>query len=349
MASCSYFVTGANSGCGLEAARQLAVHFSQQQQETSAITTIYLLCRSEEKALAAIETINKSVRSVNGKTNTENLRLEFLKFDACDDEETICKNMTLPPGNDNSPTIGGILLNAGGFGDGKEITPPEPNTSSGRRTACEIAKLNITGHVILVRHLLATQKTDASTRIIAVGSESAIVTPLDRSKANFVAHLEGTVPLEDKIFSFDYAWTKRILALYWAAFARHHPDFYVVTVSPGAVPSTQILNRGSVSLLIKAAAYIHQLQIFGGSHSVEAGAKRYIDALLGHGLFEQGRDTGESKDENQNAGPPESGSFLASREGFTRDFGDVRCVKNGEFICDRELQDRAWAAVQEFV
>lgn len=373
----AYFVTGANSGCGLEAARLLALHFSEHQHQSplsengdgatnkehceernANTTTIYLLCRSEKKAQDAIQDIRTSLRSVGGTNSEHVVRLEFLQFNAYDDEATIRRNIALKLGKEaNPPTLGGILLNAGGFGETEKTnrnsnsysknknknTPNSPTTTTTTSPergpeACGIAKLNLIGHVFLFRHLMAFCQIDDQAnkpRIVPVGSEATVCTPgMDCCAADFVAHLRGTVPAKDKRMGVNYAWTKTILALYWAAFARHNPQFEVVTVSPGAVPGTQLLKQQQVTPALRAVAAIGQLPCFGGHHTVQDGAERYLAALLGMGDLQE---------------PIQSGSFWASRKGFCRDFGDMTTLKKGKCFGDTDLQDKAWAAVQKFV
>eukprot|EP00546_Thalassionema_frauenfeldii_P019068 CAMPEP_0178894952 /NCGR_PEP_ID=MMETSP0786-20121207/303_1 /TAXON_ID=186022 /ORGANISM="Thalassionema frauenfeldii, Strain CCMP 1798" /LENGTH=232 /DNA_ID=CAMNT_0020565101 /DNA_START=247 /DNA_END=945 /DNA_ORIENTATION=+ len=229
-------------------------------------------------------------------------------------------------------TIGGILLNAGGFGDGRnKRTTKEKNVSNDTDDslqACSIAKLNIIGHVVLVHHLL---RADESTRIIAAGSEASFATPgvtMDYASADFVSHLSGSSKVA---MGMDYGWTKGILALYWAAFARHHTNVFVRIVSPGAIAETQLLRQESVSSFMRTVA--RMAQWFGGSHSVQEGAKRYVDSLL----------LPSSSDGDA------SGSFWASRQGFVHDYGNVATIKNGKFVADEALQDKAWEAVNKFL
>lgn len=327
----SYFVTGANNGCGFEATRMLALRLSEanDNDNNEDNVTIYLLCRSEEKANAAIQEIRKSLVENN------RVHLKFMKFDAYDDEATIRKNISHAiQGEENPPTIAGILLNAGGFG---ELQPADnnKNTEESVPGACGIAKLNLIGHIFLVRNILNLCKTDSSTRIVPVASEAAFATPgMDYETADFVAHLSGTVAKKDKMMGADYGWTKGILALYWAAYAKHHPEHVVATVSPGAVPSTKLMNQGAVSPALRTIAKITQWQCFGGSHTVQDGAERYVMALLGTGPFGDGFTSGE---------------FWASTRGFAKDFGKVAELKKGKFVADVKLQDKAWTAVQTFV
>ncbi|OEU21869.1 hypothetical protein FRACYDRAFT_232014 [Fragilariopsis cylindrus CCMP1102] len=327
-----YFITGANSGCGLEAARQLSIHFSQQQEnqvENNNVNNdesindkvkIYLLCRSEEKANEAMADIGTS-------------NLEYMKFDAYDDSETIRENicLSLPPNDDNKVVIGGIILNAGGF-----------------------------GHAILVNHLISMYKIDdkanttTRTRIVAVGSEASFASPgitMDYKTASFVEHLSGTVAYKDRSFGIDYGWTKGILALYWAAFARRHPELYVITVSPGAVSNTKLFTQEGVSPFLRGIARLSQC--LGGNHTVEEGAKRYVDALLLSNDVYNINIIVDSNNENNNGDVtqhlPASGNFLASRKGFTKDYGNVAFHKKGGFVTDIKLQDKAWDAVNQFL
>mmetsp|Transcript_18937 Transcript_18937/g.38928 ORF Transcript_18937/g.38928 Transcript_18937/m.38928 type:complete len:340 (-) Transcript_18937:814-1833(-) len=338
METLSFFVTGASSGVGLEATRQLARGLSRQQQQQQqqqpnntndnndkVAPIIYLLCRSEEKAQAAIEDIHKSIGE-SSSSNSNSIQLTFLEFDAYDDAETIRSSIQLS----RATKIGGILLNAGGFGEATTTIDKKNSSSS------NIAQLNIIGHVVLVHHLLSVGKTVKSTRIVAAGSEASFVTPgltIDRYKtADFVAHLSPSMSMSKSnrmAIGTEYAWTKGILALYWAAFARHHPELFVVTVSPGAVSDTQLLSN--VPFLLRAVARMSQWSCLGGSHTVQEGAKRYVDALL-------------------TATPAESsGDFLASRKGFSQDFGSVGTLAKGRFVTDVELQDKAWEAIQKFI
>ena len=352
MAPRLYFVTGANSGCGLEATRQLATQFlaetdTCENENYSGVniskgkttrTIIYLCCRSKENANVAIEDIwgNIGIQENDDKS----VRLEFLHFDAYEnDNDVIRENIKvalhrIPTEAGASPIVGGILLNAGGFGDGKN----GPTVSKGNGfEGCRIAKLNLIGHAKFVKQLLELAQTDSSTRLVAVGSEAAFCTPGLISfgiDTDFVGHLAGTVPFKERYMGASYGWIKGILALYWAAFARHHPELYVVTVSPGAISNSRFLNQAAVSPAVKLIAKASQWSCFGGSHTVQDGAQRCVDAIMGDGIFEQQH---------------HSGSFLASRSGFARDFGSVATLERGKFVADTDLQDRAWEAVNKFL
>lgn len=328
-----YLVTGANSGIGLEASKQLAQNLGGYRHDKAHDdVTIYMLCRSKERARAAMEAIGKPKI------------LRFLKFDATDSAETIQRDCVdkLP----DDIKIKGILLNAGGFGDDKlnnkkarndkrQASSTSTDTTASLAdeipVACNIAQTNIIGHAILIDRLLKANKIDSSTRIVASGSEASFASgiQMDFQKADFEGILMGTTSL-GIIPGVEYGWTKAILALYWAAFARHHPDLFVVTVSPGSVSTTNLLNQGAVPPFLRGVSKI--AMFLGGSHTVSAAAKRYIDALLGE------------EDSSQ-----VSGSFCASRKGYTENYGDVSTLKTGEFVGNLALQDKAWDAVNKFI
>lgn len=338
-----YLITGANSGCGLEAARQLAVHFASSNTNVQrhshhddgsdgvGRTKIYLLCRSEAKARQAIIDIG-----------TDNVH--FLLFDATHDADTIRLNVVnnIP----DSEVVAGIVLNAGGFGDIPSSLEKQNMNSVVKvdgvvvptKKACSIAQANIIGHAILVDQLLKSGKFGPSARIVAVGSE-AVLTPgaeMDWKNANMAERLAGTVRTPNN----DYGWIKGILALYWTAFARHHPELYVLTVSPGAVGSTNLLVQGGATPTIRFFSRV--FMFFVGAHSVQDGAKRYVDALLDRDMPSS---SSTSNTENELA----SGSVLLSRKGFTKDYGRIDQLKKGQFVADTSLQDEAWDAVNQFL
>lgn len=93
----NYIVTGANSGLGLDTARQLALMPHTKM--------VYLACRTEAKALKAIDDIVRIGKAPKSK-------LTFLYFDASADKDTIERSIlgSLPSGE----TINGLILNAGG-------------------------------------------------------------------------------------------------------------------------------------------------------------------------------------------------------------------------------------------
>ena len=72
-----YLVTGANVGLGYEATRQLALKDDTQK--------VYLACRTESKALQAIEDLSKTY-------GIDSKKLQYIHFDALNSKEDIMKH-----------------------------------------------------------------------------------------------------------------------------------------------------------------------------------------------------------------------------------------------------------------
>ncbi len=91
----SVIITGANSGLGKEAARQLA-----QLPETK---RIILACRNEERAKAA----QKSLEETTGKSIFEIILMDVSKLDSVKADVASIKE-----------PVEGLVMNAGGMGGG---------------------------------------------------------------------------------------------------------------------------------------------------------------------------------------------------------------------------------------
>lgn len=99
----NYLVTGANSGLGLDASRQLSLLPDTKM--------VYLACRTESKALKAIDDIVSNA-------NAPNEKLKFVKFDCSSSKDIIEKIVDdLPDGE----KLDGLILNAGGMVRGEEV------------------------------------------------------------------------------------------------------------------------------------------------------------------------------------------------------------------------------------
>ena len=294
-----YLVTGANSGVGLEATRQLLIGHKKNK--------VFMLCRSKERANSAIST------QLGNPTN-----VEFIEFDATNDKKaTIILR-------DDDIMIDGILMNAGGFGDGKT----DAECSEGG--ASKIADLNLLGHVALIKNLIKEKKLKKGCRIVASGSEACFTIPKkDWYTADYAQHLQGKAV--NTIFM--YSWIKGIVALYWSAFARHYPQYYVTTVSPGSMENTGFYNQKGVTGIVTFASRIATM--VNGNHSLKEGAERYLDSLL-------------STDDNGSylSNEKNSGTFLAHRKGYTKDFGDVTKDPKGTHFGDTKIQNLVFDAVE---
>ncbi len=307
-----YIVTGANSGLGLEATRQLAM--------LDKTVCIYLACRSEERANAAIKELIKN-------TNRHNV-FKFLQFDASSKRSAQEAARKI-----KEKHIHGLILNAGGTGPDTEGKKKESGLTS-------IAEINLLGHVVLVDELQTTGKLGKGSRIVYAGSEAArgvksmSIPPPDwgRSVDFFTDHLNGSAY---KIFdvSTAYSYIKGIAALYFAAYARRYPEIYVATVSPGASKTNLIQQQTGGFLKTLVAKLMMPLgKMVGVVHGADVGAKRYVDAVT-----------------NATHWTYPSGAFVASAKNASGPICNQIEVPHGEVFGDKTMQDFAWEAMRKSV
>ena len=261
----SVLITGANAGLGKEAAKQLATQ--------NGIEKIYLACRNEEKAQAA----KTSLHADTGRDI-----FEIIIMDVSDPE-----SVKSAVANLNKP-IDAVVLNAGGTG-GK--TPNHVDTNG----VTHIFAANVLGHVILVEELLAKQLITST--VLYAGSEAArgiakmgITKPelTSSSVDEFVSIANGKKfgPDGDPLDIYSYI---KLVATYWmGAMAKKHPHIRFVTMSPGGTTGTNGMDNLP---FLKKLFFKHVggvlMPILGMMHSVETGAKRYVDGLL-NPKFESG-------------------------------------------------------------
>ena len=119
-------ITGANSGCGFECARQLAL--------IDGVEKIYLACRSHEKSEAAKE----QLQNLTNKKKFEILVLDVSNLESVRDGMKQLKD---------EPVLDGVVLNAGGAGG----IPPNALTVDG---VTKSMAANLLGHVLLVDELI---------------------------------------------------------------------------------------------------------------------------------------------------------------------------------------------------
>jgi NAD(P)-dependent dehydrogenase (short-subunit alcohol dehydrogenase family) len=318
-----YLVTGSNSGLGLDAARQMAL-----KPETK---RVYLACRTESKALAAIDSLVMDYTVPREK-------LVFVPFDASASKETIATQITagllVPSSSDEK--IDGLIFNAGGMGFDNSGLATGPNN------VLDMFQINLMGHI----HLLDTLKSNNylkpnETVIVYAGSEAARGVPvmgmsapkLPDSLEEYQKVINGTA-----FKKFDtmevYGQVKAIAALYWASWAREHPQYYVISVSPGATRGTAIAGHKSIPKVMRVIfpTVFRMMDFLGMAHPVRVGAKRYVDAVDRQGDFEQFA----------------SGSFVASAHGVSGRVMDQSKHPRGAVFADHKKQDIVYNAVQAF-
>ncbi|MEM7300129.1 MAG: SDR family NAD(P)-dependent oxidoreductase [Pseudomonadota bacterium] len=301
----SVLITGANAGLGREAARQLALHNGVEQ--------ILLGCRNAAKAEAAKAALVK-------ETGRDIFSIVIMDVADVASVKSAVAKLSAP--------VDAVILNAGGTGG----RTPNDLTRSG---VTNIFAANVLGHVVLVDELLERQLVTST--VLYAGSEAARGIPKmgvarpeisSASVEEFTAIADGSKfgPKADPLDV--YGTIKLTGALWMASMARQHPHIRFVTMSPGGTTGT----NGMDDLPFMKKLFFKYvggtlMPIFGMMHSVEKGARRYVDGLL-NPKFETGR-------------------FYASRSGSPTG-PVVDQVKIDAFLGDTWAQDNANRAVHQF-
>ncbi|MGY3569539.1 SDR family NAD(P)-dependent oxidoreductase [Vibrio paucivorans] len=251
-------ITGANAGIGFESARQLA------QQD--GINKIILGCRSLTKAREA----KAQLEALTGKNI-----FEILILDVSNSSSVRSAVTTL-----NAP-LDAVVLNAGGTGG----RTPHQLTSDGVTT---IFAANVLGHVVLVEELIKHQLVTST--ILYAGSETARGIPkmgvakpeLTSSSVDEFASIADGSKFNSNADPLDIYGTIKLTGTLWmASMARQHPHLRFVTMSPGGTTGTNGMD--DLPFLKKVFfKYVGGLvmPMLGMMHSVEKGAKRYLDGLF---------------------------------------------------------------------
>ena len=255
-------LTGGSEGIGYEACRQLAT--------LPGCEKIVLTSRSEARATAATEALAK----LTGKPLT--------LFGVCALDNNSPKSIkaavaAMPTG------IDALILNA-------SAPPPMPisKMSTERAGVAECMQGTCVGNLELLEGLIAAKKLSKGCRVIFSGSELTrktwLFTGLQPSvvlnKGKIAAHVSSPpsdcVPIRSSFAA--YSTAKLIATLAISGLAKEHPDFYFATVSPGGVATNlykQLPQPMSGLMLHCSCMFV----AFRAAHSVEEGAKRYVDAV----------------------------------------------------------------------
>lgn len=253
----SVLITGANSGLGKDAARQLALQDGMQK--------IYLACRNEAKAEAA----KADLEQVTGMRIFEIVRLDVSNLDS------VRSALGQLP-----EAIDAVVLNAGGIG-GKN---PGADTAYGVKY---IFAVNVLGHVLFLEELLKAGKvrqvaiyagSEASRGISKMGVKKPAMK--DHSVEEFISVMDGSFFGKKFDPMVAYSYVKYMAALWMSSLARQYPQVRLVTVSPGGTSGTE----GAKDLPFMMRFMFKTLSatimpLFGLMHKLETGAKRYVDVL----------------------------------------------------------------------
>lgn len=271
-------LTGATSGLGFEAARQLA-------ERASTGDRILLAARSLAKARAARDTLVD-------QTGISRDTVGILAFDLTDPT-------TIRSALDRlDETIDAVVLNAGGLAGTDHAGQPRI-TATGQT---ELFAMNVGGHAVLVEELHARSRLAPGATVMFVGSEvvrgvPSLNVPTPRLpaghgdvEATVHAIMTGAHAGAGYDLHTDYALVK-LLGTAWATHLHETLGhrYRILTVSPGATNSA--LGTWSLSGFLQALwnrISLPWLSQTSPAHTVETGAARYLEVLQSD-RFEGGR------------------------------------------------------------
>lgn len=304
----SILITGGNSGLGFEAARQFALR--------EGISKIVLACRNQARAEAA----RRQLGELTGKKIFEILIVDVGDLQSCQKAAEELRTQ-----------VDGIVLNAGGGGG----TDPTKLTKDG---VMFIFAINVLGHVHLTDLLMNNGKLSNGGSVMYVASFAARGAPevgatkpsiKSGSVEEWASVANGTKFATNKTYTDIYGSVKLMGALWTMSMARKHPDMRFITVDPGMARGTS----GTATLpwhqrwVMNTAMWV--MHLLGRAHSVDVGAKRYVDVLLSDDEFE-------------------SGAWWGSKKGPTGELAN-QVEHWPEIIGSESAQDNANAVIHDFI
>lgn len=265
-------VTGANSGLGFEAARQLA---------ELGYESIVLACRTEAKAEAA----RTELVELTGLDRFSTLAVDVAEIAS---SQAAAQELV-----ERAMSFDSVLLNAG-------LVPNDLNRTS---DGIEVAfAASLIGHHIITEALLEAGLVNDGGVVVLVGSEAAnddMPKAMGMGVYDFVKgepSAFGATPAE-AMENFarsqngpgydgnrQYSSTKAFSAWWSAAMARRHPGpVRFFTVSPGANMSTNAARHTTGAFKVMLAVMRRVGRYIGMDQPIDKGAGRYLDVLHGNG------------------------------------------------------------------
>lgn len=263
----SILITGANSGLGFEAAKQFA--------QRKGISKIILACRSEARAQQALQKLEQ----LTGKNIFETLIVDVGDLESC-----------RKAAEDLDSKVDGIVLNAGGAG-GSE---PTKLTKDG---VIFTLAVNVLGNIHLAERLMDNGKLNSGGSIMYVASFAARGAPelgaakppiTDGSIEEWTSVVNGEKFADNKAYTDHYGSVKLMGALWTMSMARKHTNFRFVTIDPGMAAGTSGADAFPWYQKWATNATMRVMQLLGRAHSVDVGAKRYVDVMLNTEDFDSG-------------------------------------------------------------
>lgn len=311
----SALVTGANSGLGFEAARQLA---------ELGYESVVLACRTQAKADQA----RAELVAATGVDPFSTLVVDVAEIGS---SRAAAAELV-----SRGQRFDSVLLNAG-------MVPTELHRTSDGIEMCFAA--SIVGHHIITTALLDAELISPGGRVVLVGSEAAnddlpkmmgmavydfakgepssFGPTVETAMENFI-RAEGGQEYDG---NRQYSTTKVFSAWWSAAMARQHPgDVSFYTVSPGANMATDAARHATGAFKIMIGFMRRFGKYLGMDQPIEQGAGRYIDVLHGNG------------------GPYQSGRTYTSRP---KKMTGPLTVSDAPHLLVAERQDRALAVIDQ--
>jgi NAD(P)-dependent dehydrogenase (short-subunit alcohol dehydrogenase family) len=259
----SILITGANGGIGKDTARQLAMLEGTEK--------IYLAGRNEDKLRLAKQSLEET---------TGSFIFEIVIMDVSNPDSVRSAVETI------SEPIDALILNAGGMG-GKS---PQKITSDG---TTQQFSTNVLGHVILVDELIKAGKINNA--ILYAGSEAARgVKKMGMDQPNlktssvdeFESIMDGSFFGQKMDPMQSYGYVKYTAALWMSSAARKNPNIRFITMSPGGTKGTAVMDdlSGFMKFIYKYIAMPFLMPLMGMAHSLETGAKRFVDGITNETL-----------------------------------------------------------------
>ena len=267
-------VTGASSGVGYEACRQLAA--------LSTVGKIVVTCRTVEKGEATVA----KLAAESGGTCDNSSRFSYVVLDCADRASVLAAVDAMPPKVDR------LCLNAGTFGNGLHA-----------ESGCTEAFSVTLGHTLLVDGLLANGKIAEGARVLFVGGELArtmraltglqIGAPdrgccgcgrfgekdLERAMTRPTC---SCVPLRAQVQTMSNG--KIVGMLHFAAMARERPGIYWAVTSPGATVESNFAANGKFPFACLARHCGCLFTCLRVAHGVSDGGMRYVELLTEDGI-----------------------------------------------------------------
>lgn len=297
-------ITGANAGIGKETAKQLA--------QIKGIKKIILACRNKKKA----EFAKQSLQRETGRSIFEVIVLDTTDLNSVRNTVALI----------NEP-IDGLVMNAGGAGGADFYKLTEQGVM-------QQFAVNVLGHALLAEELVKVGKLTQVA--VFAGSEAARgVEEMGMLKPDLkTASVEAfTSIINGQSFEvlndsqIPYGSVKLIGALWMSAMAKQYSGVRFVTMSPGGTKGTNALNSLPVGKKLMFKAMLSVMSWLGKVHTVEVGAKRFVDALTDHRY--------------------ETGVFYGSEKGISGKLSD-QSMHFSE-LSNVKYQQNAYQAIQQFL